>query len=969
MDSETKGAGRGLKGISCLMIISFFVFSNSASAQCSGSPQPGASCHGYILCEYDIRNPGAQCSDMSPALVTLLDCMEGYLPERAKVISSVSDSAGMDRCVPGSWSRPPCAHVEHSCHYGGRACVGKSYAVDFKNRVCLQEIRDALAYCGGGRIKTYHSHIHVSIGCENGCNCDCRLEEVKPEEPEFNAVAKVGKTASDVNYKSVTVDIGDVVYFDASDSRGEGRFGWDFDGDGSVDNTEVAPTHTFPAEGTFTVTLTFTGEGDDAGKNDIDTVTVEVVDFKAIAYVGETSTNVNKKSVTIGVGGTAYFDASESIGVGSFGWDFGDGSSGSGESTSHQYATEGTFIVSLTFTGSGSDAGKTDRDTVTVVVEEFVTTTTSPLDEILLYKCSCTGICHGREITAQAVGRGGMSSEGGVEARCCATCREIWAQLCGGYANCREDCESCCSDWCAGIEDESAREQCTAVCVSGCEGYQNVGGLLGLFSTILIILAAVFFAVHAVALIVSFGPYERSEAKRAIKYVIIVLLLMALVVNIVNILYFPFRSPGGVTTTPTCIDCSLITECSSYSMSSGYQDCIYNICGVPGICYVNKHNNCVSCGGSPPSGCGDYGGASCTMNPCGIAGGCMVNMMSGECVEAGSGDGDGDGDGDIVIPDDGIPLVDGDFHDGGTVPGGSDVYVDGGTPVYYKFVCCINDEGHPIQIIGTPYSNSGGARCVVLKRGSPPTVEEIEYMNSVGDTRFDGVNWQQISRNPTVWGWMIPKPAGYEDSYIRCVSAGSTGIMLEVTKPTPKSLWYAAFYSPEDTILGHISISCSTPLSECDGGGDGDGDGDGERPGITLIKGDTYRDFRFRPGEIKLFKFRADSGSSNPTLTVVAAVQSHYSHGDLHVMAKYAGQNWEIGPPTVSDYSSIQKVIAADPWAYKGVHDGVYYYMTRHLVKIMPINYPEQVTDGCWYVWVKNIGDTWLQDCWIYFVF
>ncbi len=374
-------------------------------------------------------------------------------------------------------------------------------------------------------------------------------------------------------------------------------------------------------------------------------MTVKVVDFRALAYVGETPKTVDKKTITIGVGGTAYFDASDSIGTGGFKWDFKDGSFGSGEATSHRYSAEGTFTVTLTFTGSGPDLNKIDTDTVTVVVEEYMPPPTSPLNVTLLHKCSCTGICRGREITAQAVKRSEWNVFGyfDPEKECCNTCLEIWGELCGGYANCREGCESCCSGWCVDIMDDDAREQCTAVCVSGCEGYQNVSGLLGLFSTILIILAAVLFAVHALALIVSFGPYERSEAKRSIKYVIIALLLLAVVVNIVNMLFFPFRSPGGATTTPTCINCSLITECSDYSMSFGYQDCIYNICSVPGICYVNKHNNCVSCSSSPPSGCGDYGGVSCTMNPCGVniaGGGCMVDTMTSECIEVSGGDGD-----------------------------------------------------------------------------------------------------------------------------------------------------------------------------------------------------------------------------------------------------------------------------------------------------------------------------------------
>ena len=448
-------------------------------------------------------------------------------------------------------------------------------------------------------------------------------------------------------------------------------------------------------------------------------------------------------------------------------------------------------------------------------------------DESLLYRCNCTGICHGREITAQAVELISMYPDGGVEESCCDTCKEIWAQLCGGYANCRQDCEYCCESWCSGIGNfDSAYYQCNSVCIGGCESFRYVNNILGLLSTVSVVLAAVFFALHALALMTSFGPYERSDAKRSIKYVIIVLILLALVVNIVNVLFFPFSSPGGATTHPEC-----------------------------------------------------------------------------------EGVGIGSGGGDIVIPDDGIPLVDGDFHDGGRVPGGSDVYVDGGTPVYYKFVCCINDESHPIQIIGTPYSNSGGARCVVLKRGSPPTVEEIEYMQS--HAGFDGNNWQQISRNPTVWGWVVPKPAGYEDSYIRC-STGYTGIMLEVPKPTPKSLWYAAFYSPEDTVLGHISITCSTPLSECEDAGSDSGETcplDPDMPSIDEIP-EITTPISMDPvtipasggrGDRIYYKFNTKLlGSSDPSrIGIQASITSESTspHTD-HVIIKRGC------PPTAADVAS-----------------------------------------------------------------
>jgi hypothetical protein len=141
----------------------------------------------------------------------------------------------------------------------------------------------------------------------------------------------------------------------------------------------------------------------------------------------------------------------------------------------------------------------------------------------------------------------------------------------------------------------------------------------------------------------------------------------------------------------------------------------------------------------------------------------------------------------------------------------------------------------------------------------------------------------------------------------------------------------------------------------------------GEASGITLIASDTYRRFDFRAGEVKLFKFRASSGPVSPTLTIVAEVMSYYSHGDLHTMANYVGQNWEAAPPDDSDYADVMAIYGADWTKYKGIYNGIYYYLGRFLTKRTSINYSPLVTDGCWYFWVKNSGSISLNSCMIHF--
>jgi hypothetical protein len=65
---------------------------------------------------------------------------------------------------------------------------------------------------------------------------------------------------------------------------------------------------------------------------------------------------------------TVAFDATSSSGaIDSYAWDFGDGTTGSGSTVSHEYGSEGTFTATLTVT---DDLGTTDTATATITVEE-----------------------------------------------------------------------------------------------------------------------------------------------------------------------------------------------------------------------------------------------------------------------------------------------------------------------------------------------------------------------------------------------------------------------------------------------------------------------------------------------------------------------------------------------------------------------------------------------------------------------
>jgi parallel beta-helix repeat protein len=71
---------------------------------------------------------------------------------------------------------------------------------------------------------------------------------------------------------------------------------------------------------------------------------------------------------TVNVGETVSFDAgasTDNIGIASFTWDFGDGTTGTGETTTHTYTKPGSYTVTLTVTDL---AGNTAQDTITINV-------------------------------------------------------------------------------------------------------------------------------------------------------------------------------------------------------------------------------------------------------------------------------------------------------------------------------------------------------------------------------------------------------------------------------------------------------------------------------------------------------------------------------------------------------------------------------------------------------------------------
>ncbi|MCX6787501.1 MAG: hypothetical protein NTY93_03220 [Candidatus Kaiserbacteria bacterium] len=119
----------------------------------------------------------AQVPNESAPLSTLLSCIGDKLTTNA-VITSISDSKitsgtfTINQCAAGGQTIG-CAHTANSCHYGGRNCVGSSYAVDLVGNAA--DITNVAKSCNAS-VLNEGNHLHVSVGLQNGCGCDAGLD-------------------------------------------------------------------------------------------------------------------------------------------------------------------------------------------------------------------------------------------------------------------------------------------------------------------------------------------------------------------------------------------------------------------------------------------------------------------------------------------------------------------------------------------------------------------------------------------------------------------------------------------------------------------------------------------------------------------------------------------------------------------------------------------------------------------------
>jgi len=159
-------------------------------------------------------------------------------------------------------------------------------------------------------------------------------------------VVKNRPPVADLDTSSAILDKKEIVTFNASGSYDPDgyivSYSWDF-GDGNT-ATGVTASHSYPASGTYNVTLTVT---DNDGATDSITATKTVRNKSPVAIFTESDHTVYNGDVIT-------FNAADSYDpdgtIVSYSWDFGDGNTATGVTVSHAYADNGSYVVTLTVT-------------------------------------------------------------------------------------------------------------------------------------------------------------------------------------------------------------------------------------------------------------------------------------------------------------------------------------------------------------------------------------------------------------------------------------------------------------------------------------------------------------------------------------------------------------------------------------------------------------------------------------------
>ena len=154
----------------------------------------------------------------------------------------------------------------------------------------------------------------------------------------------------------------DIIFSGATSTVINGTFNWDF-GDGQT-GTGITTTHRYTRAGTFTIVLSVISDtrATSTASRTV-TVSTNLPPNTATFTFSPTAPAINQDvTFTANSGG---FPGGPGGVAGTYAWDFGDGTSGTGTPTTHRYARGGTYTVTLRVT---TDAGLTAITSRTITI-------------------------------------------------------------------------------------------------------------------------------------------------------------------------------------------------------------------------------------------------------------------------------------------------------------------------------------------------------------------------------------------------------------------------------------------------------------------------------------------------------------------------------------------------------------------------------------------------------------------------
>jgi gliding motility-associated-like protein len=180
-------------------------------------------------------------------------------------------------------------------------------------------------------------NVNLYVEDSHGCNHDTTIIVTVSENPIANFTHTIECFGTSTTFTDASNNNGGTTNIDTWE--------WDFDGNGTIDNTSQSPTFNFPSAGTYQTELYVTST-----LGCMDSITIAVVvnpipvsDFSSTTEcLGTTTTFTDESTVSTGA-------------VTNWSWDFNDGSpADNNQSPTHVYASAGIYNVTLTVT---SDSG------------------------------------------------------------------------------------------------------------------------------------------------------------------------------------------------------------------------------------------------------------------------------------------------------------------------------------------------------------------------------------------------------------------------------------------------------------------------------------------------------------------------------------------------------------------------------------------------------------------------------------